>query len=128
MSSQVNWLVRVFLSWLHYVMFPVSVFDLIESVLLENPCNEYSTVSITSVTKLIMVTANFVWFCAQADMELLTKRVLLKPPITDPPTTDPSNHRPLATYLPITCPPTHRLAIINLHQNRRPDSDHILLN
>ena len=35
-------------------------------------------------------------------------RVLLKPPTTDQPT-----HRPLTTY-----PPTHQLAIINLHENR----------
>ena len=43
-------------------------------------------------------------------------------------TTDPSpinspTQRPLATY-----PPTNRMAIINLHQYRRPYSEHILLN
>ena len=29
---------------------------------------------------------------------------------------------------PTIYPPTHRLAIINLHQNRKPDSENVLLN
>ena len=67
-------------------MFPMFVFDSIEPVLLQNPCNEYSTASITNVPYVIMVTANFVWFCTQVDIKLLSNRVLLKPSTTESPT------------------------------------------
>ena len=42
--------------------------------------------------------------------------------------TDSRTNRPLATYPSTTYPPTHRPTIINLHKNRRPDSEHVLLN
>ena len=90
-------------------MFLMLVFDSIEPVFLQNPWDEYSTVSMTNVTYLIKVTANFVWFCSQADIKFLSKRVSLKPPI----------HQPLATY-----PST---GYYQLKPNRRPDSEHILL-
>ena len=67
-------------------MFPMFVFDSSEPVLLQNPCNEYSTVSITNITYVIMVTANLVWFSTQVDIKLLSNQVLLKPPTTESPT------------------------------------------